>query len=406
MSTPTTRRRAGPWRRVVAWTAGLPLLCSAACQDSAPDRAILSATAILADADTVGFARADRPREFRFPEDHGPHPEYRHEWWYYTGNLRAADGRRFGFQLTFFRSAFRPDTDHVDSGRVGSDWATNQAYMAHFAVTDPDRGRFHAFERFDRGALGLAGARATPFRVHVGDWEAREVPGATEAFPPVRLRAAGGAVALDLVLEPRKPVVLQGDAGLSRKGPEQGNASYYYSLTRMAARGTVLLDGERTDVAGLAWLDREWGTSALGPDLAGWDWFSLQLDDQTELMAFRLRRQDGGVDSLSAGSFVSAAGEVTPLGADDVSLRSTGRWASPLGGVYPSGWRIQVPRVDLDVLVQPLLPDQEVALSFRYWEGAVSVTGRAAGRAVSGVGYAELTGYAEGAPPAPGRSVR
>ncbi len=372
---------------------GLGLLAAvSACQDTGPARATLSVTEILADADTVGFARADRPRVFEFPADHGPHPEFRHEWWYYTGNLRARDGRAFGFQLTFFRNALRPGASSVES-----DWATNQAFMAHFALTDVVAGRFFAFERFDRGAVGLAGARAEPFQVHVSDWVVESVwdHEAGRPVPPVRLRAAQDGVVLDLVLESAKPPVLQGDEGLSQKGPEPGNASYYYSLTRLAARGAVAVQDEPVEVEGWAWLDREWGTSALGPELEGWDWFSIQLDDLTELMVYRLRRHDGETDPLSRGSFVHADGTTVGLGADDLVLVATGRWRSPRGGTYPSAWLLQVPRLDLELRVQPVLADQEVDLSFRYWEGAVTVTGRRGAEPVAGHGYVELTGYAE-----------
>jgi predicted secreted hydrolase len=379
-------------------TLTLVAVLAAGCHEPEPARATLSVTGILADADTAGFARADRPREFSFPHDHGPHPDFRHEWWYFTGNVASADGRRYGFQLTFFRSALRPDDPDLESA-----WATRQAYMAHFALTDVARRQFHAFERFDRGALGLAGASAHPFHVHVGDWTARAglEPGAVlesahaPGFPPMELRAAEGGIALALTLEPVKPVVLQGDDGLSRKGPEPGNASYYYSLTRLAARGTVTVQGEERTVEGLAWLDREWGTSALGPDLAGWDWFSIQLDDHTELMYYRLRRHDGGTDALSRGSFVHRDGRVTRLEPGDVVLEPAGQWSSPRGGTYPSGWRLRIPSLDLDLSVEPVLSDQEVDLSFRYWEGAVDVAGRRGDGRVEGHGYVELTGYAE-----------
>jgi predicted secreted hydrolase len=362
------------------------------CEETGPPLATLSVTEILADADTAGFARAEGPRLFSFPEDHGPHPEFRHEWWYFTGNVDGIDGRRFGFQLTFFRSALRPGTSAVDS-----EWATNQAYMGHFALSDIDRGTFRAFERFDRGAAGLAGARATPFQVHVGDWLAREVPGHGSAprFPPIQIVAAEGDVSLSLLLTPVKPVVFQGDAGWSLKGPEPGNASYYYSLTRLDARGTLHVAGEEIRVSGLAWLDREWSTSALGPDLEGWDWFSLQLDDGSELMYYRLRRRDGTTDPHSRGSFVHPAGGVTPLQPADVALDPTGQWRSPRGALYPSGWELRVATLGLELEILPSLADQEVDLSFRYWEGAVSVRGRRAGVPVRGRGYVELTGYAE-----------
>jgi predicted secreted hydrolase len=269
-----------------------------------------------------------------------------------------------------------------------------------------DGGRFHAFERFDRGAMGLAGAVGEPMRVWIGGWEAvsisrsssssrvRRAPGAGLGAG-FRIRAGEGGVGIDLVVEPRKPVVLQGDDGLSRKGPEPGNASYYYSLTRMAAEGTVTVDGVEVAVGGLAWLDREWSTSALSPGVVGWDWFALQLDDGSELMVYRLREDDGGTAPFSAGTFVRGDGTVVRLGADGFELMETDSWTSPRGGSYPSGWRVRVPSLALDLSVRPRLRDQELDLAFRYWEGAVAVEGRRDGRDLMGRGYVELTGYAD-----------
>src|SRR6266852_2666936 len=217
--------------------------------------ATISVAGALGAAEATGFARAAAPRAFSFPRDHGPHPEFRTEWWYYTGNLRAGDGRHVGFQLTVFRHALGPEPV-----TRASDWGATQVYLAHFAVTDTRGGRFLAFARSSRDALGLAGARAEPFRVWLEDWVAE---GEGRAALPMRLRAVEGEAAIDLTLESAKPVVLQGERGLSRKGPEPGNASYYYSLTRMPARGTVRLGPETLAVEGLAWMDREWSTSAL-----------------------------------------------------------------------------------------------------------------------------------------------
>jgi predicted secreted hydrolase len=373
-----------------------------------PPAADTTAAIALADAlgggDDAGFARADSPRPFDFPSDHGPHPEYRTEWWYVTGNLRTDAGRRFGYQITFFRSALaaHPPVD-------ASPWRAQQAYMAHFAVADVEAGRFHAFERFARGAGGLAGARAEPFRVWLEDWRLDRAPDARTparvtapaltrpvdaAHPPLRLRAADGDIALDLLLEPVKPPVFHGDAGLSRKGPEPGNASRYYSWTRIHTSGVVMVGGERQQVEGTSWLDREWGTTALSPGVAGWDWFALQLEDGSELMLYRMRREDGSADPFSGGSYVPVSGPVLPLRAGDAEVTVTAHWTSGRTGArYPSAWRITVPAAGLDAQVRPMLADQELALSVRYWEGAVTVAGEKAGRPLRGVGYVELTGY-------------
>jgi predicted secreted hydrolase len=366
--------------------------------DSGAARAELSLTETLAGADTAGYARALEPRAFSFPEDHGPHPRFRTEWWYVTGNLDAADGRRFGFQFTIFRSALSPTPPPLDS-----DWATNQAYMGHFTLTDLDAGRFQAFERFARGAGGLAGAvgpdGTRPFRVWVEDWVLEGERG-SEGLP-MRMAASEGEVALKLEMEASKPVVFQGDRGLSQKGPEPGNASYYYAYTRLPAQGSVVVGPDTVAVTGLAWMDREWSTSALSEGQVGWDWFSLQLDDGWELMVYQLRQRDGTPHPLSDGVLIDPSGAKVPLRwGVDLSVEPTGRWTSPVdGAVYPSGWRIKVPDRGVDLTVDPVLSDQELNLAFRYWEGAVDVVGTGVGGdAVRGRGYVELTGYAGDVP--------
>jgi len=338
----------------------------------------------LAD-DRAGFARALAPRPLSFPSDHGPHADFRTEWWYYTGNLRTAAGRHFGFQLTFFRIALAP-------GVVvrASAWATRQLYVAHFAVTDTAGGRFHAFSRASREALGLSGASAAPFRVWLEGWSA-EGDGSS-----ARLRASDGDVALDLELSAAKASIAQGDRGLSRKGPEPGNASFYYSFTRMPARGVVRLGPETLEVSGEAWMDREWSTSALGHGVEGWDWFALQLDDGRELMFYLLRRRDGAIDPFSAGTLVAADGTTLALEPGDVRVETLARWTSPRSGVrYPARWRLSVPSAELRLEVEPRLADQELSVGTRYWEGAVAVAGSAGDRAVAGQGYVELVGYAK-----------
>ncbi|HZP37966.1 MAG TPA: lipocalin-like domain-containing protein [Methylomirabilota bacterium] len=353
-------------------------------------QASLAASAALDAGDVTGYARALGPRPLTFPADAGPHPDFRTEWWYYTGNLEAADGRHFGFELTFFRTALAPPGPAVPRG---SAWATRQLYLAHFALTDTAGRRFHAWSRLGRAALGLAGADAEPFRVWVDDWS---VEGLGAGDRAVRLRAAEAGAAIDLVLESTKPAVLQGDRGWSRKGPEPGNASYYYSLTRMRARGTVRAGDATVPVSGLAWMDREWSTSALGPDLVGWDWVALQLDDGRDLMVYRLRRRDGTADRFSAGTVIAADGTTRPLGSADATLEALGHWTSPWTGVrYPSRWRLTVPSAGLVLDITPRLPDQELRVGTRYWEGAVRVEGTAGPLPVGGRGYVELVGYGE-----------
>jgi predicted secreted hydrolase len=352
-------------------------------------RASIQATVAVREAladDRAGFTRALAPRPLSFPADHGPHPDFRTEWWYYTGNLSTAAGRRVGFELTFFRIALAPD-----SVVRASAWATRQLYIGHFAISDIAGGRFHAFGRSSREALDLAGASASPFRVWLDDWSA-EGDG-----PSARLRASEGDVAIDLEVSAAKPVVAQGDRGLSRKGPKPGNASFYYSFTRMPARGVVRLGRETLEVTGEAWMDREWSTSALGSGVEGWDWFALQLDDGRELMFYLLRRRDGTIDPFSAGTLVAADGTTRVLEPGDVRIETLAHWRSPRSGVrYPARWRVSVPSADLRLEIEPRLADQELIVGTRYWEGAVAVNGTAvAGRPIAGQGYVELVGYAE-----------
>jgi predicted secreted hydrolase len=372
----------------------------------------------------AGFARATEVRPFVLPADHGPHFEYQTEWWYYTGNLAAADGRRFGFQLTFFRRGLSPGAPPQEG------LATNQVYFAHFAITDVARGAHVGVERFARGAGGLAGATGEPFAVWLEDWKVVSCCGASCAAPPTppahfarvnraslaaRASACDGSTVnlvarddskgllLDLELEACKPLVAHGDRGLSPKSEEPGNASYYVGYTRMAARGRIgtsvgASGGSpavyETEVTGEAWFDHEWSTSVLGARAVGWDWFSLQLDDGRELMYFQIRRDDGSTEPASGGTLVDRDGRARRLARDDVRVETLGHWTSPdTGTTYPSRWRLSVPADQLDLVVEPWLEAQEMKTSFTYWEGAVRVSGVSGRKAVSGQGYVELTGY-------------
>jgi predicted secreted hydrolase len=351
----------------------------------------LSVSEALATTSAEGFERAVAPRAFTFPADHGPHPTFRTEWWYWTGNVKTDGpggvGRRFGFQLTFFRTAFG-----LTMAPRGSAWGMRDAYLGHLALSDIDARRFYARDRWARGALDLAGATANPFEVWVGDWVATSRP---SGGWPLRLHAEEKNFGIDLALSPGKPPVLQGEQGLSRKSAQPGNASYYYSLTRMPVSGALRLGSVALPVEGLAWMDREWSTSALGPNQVGWDWFALQLDDGRELMLYRLRQRDGGIAPQSGGTLVAADGTTRALAREQVEVLATDEWTSPRGGTrYPARWHLRVPSAGLDVVVTPLLQDQELDLAIRYWEGAVRVEGTADGRAVGGAGYVELVGYA------------
>ncbi len=343
---------------------------------------------LLSEETTDGFALALTPNAMTFPRDLGPHPDYQTEWWYYTGNLETADGRSFGFQFTIFRRAIRPPDQFT---QTGSDWRTNQIYLAHFAVSDVANGRFYATERLSRGAIGLAGAQAEPYRVWLEDWEVAEIaPG------QVRLYASTDEVTLELTLTQTMPPILHGEGGLSPKGVEPGNASYYYSIIRQKTEGVVTINGRSHTVSGLSWKDHEYSTSALSAEAIGWDWFSLQLDDGTALMLFQIRRADGTVEPASAGSFVQADGTVLPLHLGDWELEVLDTWRSPTSGAeYPAKWHIRIPALELELTGAPLMPNQELTVSTVYWEGAVAFRGERNGRAITARGYIELTGYAQ-----------
>ena len=325
----------------------------------------------------------------QLPGDHASHPDYRIEWWYYTGNLAAADGRRFGYQVTFFRVG-------VDARPANpSRWAVRDLHMAHLALTDVDGGRHLTAERLNRAGVGWAGAATDTLEVWNEEWRVG-LEGTTHRLQARENRDGFG---VDLRLTPAKPAVAHGRDGFSQKGAQPGNASHYYSLTRLATRGRLFLDGEALDVEGLSWMDHEFGTSFLEPSQQGWDWFSLQLDDDTELMVYVLRQRDGSIDPHSAGTLVDAAGRATALDAGDFRLVPGRVWSSPASGAaYPVAWRVAVPGAGLELRVEAAVDSQELSTGestgVTYWEGAVTATGTRGGRPVRGRGYLEMTGYA------------
>lgn len=338
---------------------------------------------------TPGFEQAMTPRDWQFPQDFGAHPGYQTEWWYYTGNLATPEGRPFGFQLTFFRQALA-----ANSGKAtgSSDWRGQQIYSAHFTVSDIEADRFYPTEQFSRSQLGLAGAEATPYHVWLNTWSATELaPG------QVRLQAEAEEVAIDLVVRQTKPPVLQGDRGLSIKGQEPGNASYYYSLVQQPTTGTITIRQTPHAVSGVTWQDHEFSTSSLSAGTVGWDWFSLQFEHGAALMLYMLRHEDGSLEPTSAGTFVAADGSQQALTSQDWQIQVRDRWKSPTSGaVYPAAWEMTIPSLGLHLQAKPLMANQELNTSTAtYWEGAVTVTGQQADRAIAGQGYVELTGYAD-----------
>ncbi len=345
--------------------------------------------------DDAGFQRVDGPCAFRFPADHGVHEGFRTEWWYYTGNLADADGRRYGFQLTFFRTRLTPPGALTAGDASASAWRTPHLYLAHMAVTDIDGGTHRFAEDTARGALGLAGVetKGDTVIVRVKHWTARLATDRHE------LRANAESMGVDLTLVPEKPPVAHGSEGYSRKGDRPDQASCYYSMTRLTASGTVSVDGSPVTVNGLAWMDHEYSTAPLDETLVGWDWFSLQLDDGTDLMLYRLRKGDGGAHSASSGTIVNPLGEAVSLRAEDFSLSPLDHWKSPnTGARYPVRWRLDIPSLGMTLDVSAPVAAQEMrtgrSTGVVYWEGSVMATGIAGEKPVQGRGYLEMTGYA------------
>jgi predicted secreted hydrolase len=340
-------------------------------------------TVVLTCADAPWKA-ASPDRRVVLPADHASHPDYKIEWWYYTGNVETTAGRRFGYQLTFFRVGVDPQPSNP------SRWAVRDLHMAHFAVSDLASGRFHAFDRLQRAGAGWAGASVDRYEVWNGAWRA-----GARADGSHHLQAKDGAVAVDLTLGGVDRMVTHGLDGYSQKGRDPSNASHYYSLPRLTTRGTITVDGQRVDVSGLSWMDHEFGTSMLEAGQLGWDWFALQLEDGRDVMLYQMRRRGGPRDPFSSGSIVARDGRVTHLGASDYTLEPLETWQSPTTKIrYPIRWRVTIPASGLSLDVRAAMPNQELhtprSTGVTYWEGAVEATG--AGD-VRGRGYMELTGY-------------
>jgi predicted secreted hydrolase len=369
------------------------LICCIWCLTLVPaDAAGTTVTWFDAPASQGEFKKALQPGVIRFPQDLGAHPDYKSEWWYYTGNLETAEGRSFGIELTFFRQALVPTTTQASSSQPDSQWRNPQIYSAHFAVSDIADRQFYFTERFSRGAIGLAGATSEPYHVWLEDWSSTAVQDKT-----VRLQAHSENVAIDLEVAQTLPPILQGDRGLSIKGREPGNASYYYSLVQQPTQGTITVKGKTYTVTGLTWKDHEYSTSSLDAGTIGWSWFSGQFEDGSALMLYLLRQADGGIAPTSAGTYISADGQSRSLSGDDWQVKVLDSWKSPeSGAIYPIKWNVLLPQFDLTLQVEALMPNQELnTVTANYWEGAVSYEGTAGGEMKRGKGYVELTGYAE-----------
>jgi predicted secreted hydrolase len=346
--------------------------------------------------DTKGYLSVTGPCDLEFPKDHASHSGYRTEWWYYTGNLKSTAGKRYGFQLTFFRRRIIPSESEEKWPAPASAWRTGQIYLAHAALSDLD-GKHHFYAQdMGRGVLGIAGEYRDndTIRIFLKKWSTRI------SSTVHRLKVISDPFSFDLNLTPVKPAVFHGNKGYSRKGSTPESASCYYSLTRLETKGQVTLDKKTVAVNGLSWMDHEFSTAPLEPGLVGWDWFGLQLSDNTELMIYLLRQKDGRFHPASSGTYISSNGKTKHLSRHDIEVTVTDTWNSPnSGAVYPARWRLRTPPPAMDLMIAPNLADQEMrtkeSTGVTYWEGSVSVRGIKEGRQISGQGYVELTGYAE-----------
>jgi predicted secreted hydrolase len=349
--------------------------------------AILAAAFLLLSPLAAQYRTAVPGYRFEFPRDYFDHPDFQTEWWYYTGNLKSANGHRFGFELTFFRQAVSRDPANT------AVWDVRDIYLTHLALSDLDGRKFYHAERINRAGPGIAGVSASTARIWNGNWQI-QWQGSDQ-----NLQAIEKQFQLHLALHPEKPPVLHGENGLSQKSEGSGHASYYFSLTRLAANGQLDLNGEKFELSGLAWMDHEFFTHQLDQNQIGWDWLSLQLDDKTDLMLFRLRRENGSLDPFSAGTYIDAQGKSTHLRSTDFTLQPLDQlWTSPTTHAsYPIAWKITIPKLDIELDARTPLTSQELTgktkIAPSYWEGAITLEGRRGKIPLKGVGYLEMTGY-------------
>ena len=349
---------------------------------------LLVLVCLLAASGSAQYQQALPGYHYEFPRDHFSHPDYRTEWWYYTGNLKSADGQRFGFELTFFRQAVTREPSR-------SPWRIDDLYMAHLALSEINGRRFYHDERLNRAGPGIAGIDEHTGIVWNGNWQVQLGPSSQA------LHALTNQFAIQLDLASAKPPVIHGRDGVSRKAAGTGHASHYISFTRLIASGNITLDGKTIPVQGTAWMDHEFFSDAMDLSESGWDWLSLQLDDRTEIMLYRLRHQDGTIDPYSSGSYIDANGHCEFLSSSDFTMTPAGQtpgqtWVSPgTKATYPIRWRVTIPKLDFDAEISTPLPDQEIPSRFgpSYWEGAIDVNATPGAPGLHGVGYLEMTGY-------------
>lgn len=328
--------------------------------------------------------------KYKFPQDHFSHESYKTEWWYYTGHLESEDHHQFGYELTFFRSGIA-----IEDGVKSGPWQMKDAYMAHFAVSDLSGKQFFHEERTSRAGLSAAGAESSRFHVWLQNWSVSPAGPNTH-----QLAARSKNCSISLHLAQGKPAVLHGENGVSQKASCVGCASHYYSLTRMPTDGEISIAGRKFKVRGQSWMDHEFGSNQLAADQVGWDWFSIQLDDGSEIMLYLMRLKNGSYDPHSSGTYILKDGKSEHLKLSDYQITSSGAWTSPhTGGRYPTHFDVRIPKRNLELQIDSLLNDQELASSEKqgisYWEGACRVSGRLDGKPVAGQAYVEMTGYAK-----------
>lgn len=343
----------------------------------------------------VEFAQAENPWrlalpgwKYEFPRDHFAHPEFKTEWWYFTGNLRDADGKRYGFQLTFFRQGIRP---LARRGGTISRFICDELKFAHFAVSDPNAGRFHFAQKTSRGAFREAGFAQGDRIAWIDDWSLKLQPDGT-----MHLDAKMKDASLALTAKPGKPWIIHGENGISQKAEGEGRASHYYSGTRLETSGRLTVADRELAVNGTSWFDQEWASNQLTPEQVGWNWFALQLADGSELMLYQMRLRDSTLDPNSSGTIVDPNGQTRHLRRDDYTLTPTRWWTSKATKArYPIAWKLRVPELELEAEITTPLEQQELELPpIAYWEGMIDLRGTRAGQTIRGEGYMELTGYA------------
>lgn len=357
---------------------------------------LLGISAVFAEPSSVGlheFAHARPGYVYVFPRDHGSHEQFQTEWWYFTGHLSSTNGRRFGYELTFFRRG----SDSPDAWSNPSAWAMRHLYFAHFALTDEANEQFRFAEKLSRAGIKKAGAEADRLNVWIDRWSVKTVAPDHRQF---HLQAQAEDFSIDLTLESSKPPVTHGTDGVSRKGQRPEDTSHYYSLTRLQTAGSMVVQGTPLAVNGVSWMDHEFGSADLSEGLVGWDWFSLQLENEYDIMAYGLRRADGTFDPASSGTLVRPNGSSTSLSLEEINVTAQGHWTSPVSGArYPNQWALSIPSEKVKLNISPRMANQELvtrrSTGVTYWEGAVDVTGLWKGEYIHGQGYVELTGYAE-----------